>query len=536
MEQQPSELQTGSVSESSGTGKVFVFNCPYLGTLDDVDTSLAYPAPANHCFRMNSPSAVELTHQEAYCLTDQHPGCHVFQMASAGLAGEEAAAGAAAPEKRKRRAGLYAFPLILILILLAAIIWWPAPGTNVQQSLVRGAQNDKAVSGGVTLNGKPDTQSSEVEQAAAVEAAATAPDAGEASSGGTALNGSDDPSSDTSGTGVSGAAETSESSSNAESQTALETEAATAPEQAVEPAAAVAEQTAVDLLVAENEAGSEETVPAAAAQEIAAETAEVTDEVTAESADSVEAGVESAPDAASEETAAETETISEVVTEADEDSSEVDEAAAVVTADLPILSSDLAAVPAAPVERVNTNSTSGVVTMVGPVVGTVLSLRDDPEDVKSLAVYQGPAKESALLSHIESRQFVTLLGRDRSGAWLNIQLNDGVQGWINTEQKEAGVDMSTLPFGEDGTIIEAVPAQAAEPAATSYPVIRSAYVNTGALNVRSGPGVGYDPITIVNSGELVGLIGRRALGPWVRVRLDSGLEGWVNSSLLTPVT
>jgi hypothetical protein len=45
-----------------------------------------------------------------------------------------------APEKCKRRVSFYTFPLILILILLAAIIWWPAPGTTIQESLVLGAK------------------------------------------------------------------------------------------------------------------------------------------------------------------------------------------------------------------------------------------------------------------------------------------------------------------------------------------------------------------------------------------------------------
>ncbi len=78
MEQQRSELQSGSVSESSGTGKVFVFNCPYLGTLEDADTSLAYPASANHCFRLDSPSAVDLAHQEALLFNRSAPGLPRF--------------------------------------------------------------------------------------------------------------------------------------------------------------------------------------------------------------------------------------------------------------------------------------------------------------------------------------------------------------------------------------------------------------------------------------------------------------------------
>ena len=158
-------------------------------------------------------------------------------------------------------------------------------------------------------------------------------------------------------------------------------------------------------------------------------------------------------------------------------------------------------------------------------------MRGNSEDVNFLTVYQDPASDSQLLSLIERRQFVTLLGRDSSGAWLNVRLDNGVEGWIDAIQSEAEVVISSLPLEGDATASETTGEQPL-PAVTSYPVIRSAFVDTGALNVRSGPGIAYEAITVITSGDLVGLIGRRARGPWVRIRLDSGLEGLVNSSLL----
>ena len=74
MEQERNDLHSGSAVGSLGMDKVFIFNCPYLGTLEDSATSLAYPALANHCFRVDSPTGVDLSYQEEYCLTARHPG------------------------------------------------------------------------------------------------------------------------------------------------------------------------------------------------------------------------------------------------------------------------------------------------------------------------------------------------------------------------------------------------------------------------------------------------------------------------------
>ena len=108
---------------------------------------------------------------------------------------------------------------------------------------------------------------------------------------------------------------------------------------------------------------------------------------------------------------------------------------------------------------------------------------------------------------------------------------------MNAAESKSGIDPSSLPLvGALAAAATTAPAPAPISTITSFPVIRSAVVNTGALNLRTGPGVSYEPVTVINKGALVGLVGRRGLGVWVRVRLDNGLEGWVNSSLLAPLT
>lgn len=64
----------------------------------------------------------------------------------------------------------------------------------------------------------------------------------------------------------------------------------------------------------------------------------------------------------------------------------------------------------------------------------------------------------------------------------------------------------------------------------------SAIVNTGALNVRSGPGVAYGVIAGVYSGQTVTLTGYRAsvgTSTWVSIRTAAGINGWVNARYLS---
>lgn len=59
-------------------------HCPFLGMLDDPATSFSFPTPGNLCFRERSPDAIELQHQESFCLSHRHTACPLFQEATNG--------------------------------------------------------------------------------------------------------------------------------------------------------------------------------------------------------------------------------------------------------------------------------------------------------------------------------------------------------------------------------------------------------------------------------------------------------------------
>jgi uncharacterized protein YraI len=74
-------------------------------------------------------------------------------------------------------------------------------------------------------------------------------------------------------------------------------------------------------------------------------------------------------------------------------------------------------------------------------------------------------------------------------------------------------------------MITAVPVFAQQSAPT-------AVVNTGSLNVRSGPGLEYGSITTLPYGFGVTMVGRNAEGNWVFISLQTGVRGWVNVNYL----
>ena len=67
------------------------------------------------------------------------------------------------------------------------------------------------------------------------------------------------------------------------------------------------------------------------------------------------------------------------------------------------------------------------------------------------------------------------------------------------------------------------------PALAQAPV---ASVNTGSLNVRSGPGLQYGSIATLPYGFGVSLVARNDAANWVFISLTNGVTGWVNVNYL----
>lgn len=74
-------------------------------------------------------------------------------------------------------------------------------------------------------------------------------------------------------------------------------------------------------------------------------------------------------------------------------------------------------------------------------------------------------------------------------------------------------------------------APTATPTATSAPSVMASVNNIG-LNIRSGPGLGFDVVGELVQGEAVEIFDRDAATGWVNVRASNGRAGWVNPGFL----
>lgn len=138
----------------------------------------------------------------------------------------------------------------------------------------------------------------------------------------------------------------------------------------------------------------------------------------------------------------------------------------------------------------------------------------------ALNVRSGPSLAYSPVAVVNQGAVVSLIGRNANSTWAKIRLANGTEGWVNAASTyiTPNVAISSLPVVDTG-----IPNVSA-----------TALVATGALNVRSGPGVNYSVVTVVSQGQTVILLGRNANSSWAKIRLGNNTEGWVNASLLTP--
>ncbi|MCB8980011.1 MAG: SH3 domain-containing protein [Ardenticatenaceae bacterium] len=142
-----------------------------------------------------------------------------------------------------------------------------------------------------------------------------------------------------------------------------------------------------------------------------------------------------------------------------------------------------------------------------------------------LSLHSGPGLNYPVTGSVYQGLQVNAVGRNADSTWLKVRLSDGQEGWIGAQYVQLSIPVGNLPV-MDGTT---TPASTATP----VPAANSATVATGALNVRSGPGIGYGVVAAAYQGQVVTMLARNSNSTWVKVQLSSGTQGWVNATLLT---
>lgn len=102
-----------------------------------------------------------------------------------------------------------------------------------------------------------------------------------------------------------------------------------------------------------------------------------------------------------------------------------------------------------------------------------------------------------------------VLARNPNGLWLEVVKSNGWTGWLNFSGITLQGSMAGLPVKDTDPVIENI-----------------VIVNTGRLNIRSGPGAEYAALTSAPGGTTLHVTGRHPTLPWIRVEGHYGV-GWV---------
>ena len=125
--------------------------CPYLGQRSDPGTALSYPSVLNRCYHTKPVVAINLGHQEEFCLTTNYPNCKEY--AREPDAAPPIALHGSSESRSRKRPGNKKWVLGIVLLGLGLIVAW--------QFITRGEGFDQFFGGptGITESTETSTES-----------------------------------------------------------------------------------------------------------------------------------------------------------------------------------------------------------------------------------------------------------------------------------------------------------------------------------------------------------------------------------------
>jgi uncharacterized protein YraI len=99
---------------------------------------------------------------------------------------------------------------------------------------------------------------------------------------------------------------------------------------------------------------------------------------------------------------------------------------------------------------------------------------------QTINVRSGPGTENAVVTTLEPGTEVRVLGRNSDGSWINIQLDDGTEGWVSAELLDIQEPESAKP-----SIHARVLAQDATPTQEGAPTVQAAAETNTTVSVES---------------------------------------------------
>ncbi len=143
-----------------------------------------------------------------------------------------------------------------------------------------------------------------------------------------------------------------------------------------------------------------------------------------------------------------------------------------------------------------------------------------------LNMRSGPGTNHPVIAVLPQGTELYIVARSSGSTWYLVRTHGGAAGWVKRYYVYSEFPYTSLPFAE--TMQQPKPMPPSNP--STQPV---GIVNSGALNVRSGPGTNYRTIAVVNGGTHLMLVGRDGVGKWLKVMIPTGSVGWVNGYYIT---
>jgi uncharacterized protein YraI len=186
---------------------------------------------------------------------------------------------------------------------------------------------------------------------------------------------------------------------------------------------------------------------------------------------------------------------------------------------------DNAAISTATIWLVNASPSS---TFPSPATDTSLSLSATPAvvpvegmTITQLNVRAEPSTASSVLGIIPANTSVQITAKDPAGNWWQIlypQGQDG-KGWVTAQYVTTANGTAVPVFGAENAV---------DPNNGNTAAIQQ------QLNVRSGPGTGFNSLGTLNPNDVVRLTGKDASSAWLQIEFSAGPDGkgWINAAFV----
>jgi len=155
--------------------------------------------------------------------------------------------------------------------------------------------------------------------------------------------------------------------------------------------------------------------------------------------------------------------------------------------------------------------------------------------VDGLRLRSGPGTDYSVVATVGQGTLLGLTGRNSDSSWIRVRMA-GVTGWVANYLIQPSTPYSALEVVSSGGTTTAVTTATATTtsnvtvaADTSTAAQGTATVRVDALNMRSGPGLGYSVTGVLGYASRVNMLGRSADNAWVKVS-NGGQPAWISSN------